>query len=80
MIHGKEDLVIPVSSVQSTGEQLKGLNIFENNAHMIPIESPKEYEEKIAQFIGKWWYIYPINSSFQKSQIDILLERKALLS
>lgn len=43
MVHGKQDLVIPVDSIRTTGEQLKGLVVLESNAHMIPIESPKEY-------------------------------------
>ena len=40
MIHGKHDLVIPINSVTNTGNYFKNIVILENNAHMIPIESP----------------------------------------
>lgn len=53
MIHGKHDLVIPVDSIRSTGEYFKNFVILENNAHMIPIESPHEYKELIVTFIEK---------------------------
>ena len=52
MIHGKLDMVIVLDSVQSTGKHFKNLIVLENNAHMIPIENPKHYEELIAKFVS----------------------------
>jgi pimeloyl-ACP methyl ester carboxylesterase len=43
MIHGRNDKVVPLEGVMSTGEYFKNFMIWENNAHMIPIESIKEY-------------------------------------
>lgn len=51
MIHGKQDLVIPVESVRSTGEYFKNFVVLDNNAHMIPIESPQIYIDLIVKFI-----------------------------
>lgn len=43
MIHGKQDWVVALDSVISTGNFFKNLIVWENNAHMIPIENPKAY-------------------------------------
>lgn len=37
MVHGKNDIVVTLDSVCSTGEYFKNFIIWENNAHMIPI-------------------------------------------
>lgn len=52
MIHGVHDLVVTLDSVKTTGEFFKNFIVWENNAHMIPIETPKAYEELIINFIN----------------------------
>ncbi len=52
MIHGKCDLVIPLDLIKSTGERCTKFVVLENNAHLVPIESPKEYAELISAFVN----------------------------
>lgn len=51
MVHGKQDLRVPLEKVKITGEKVKHFIVWENNAHLIPVESPKEYAELITKFI-----------------------------
>lgn len=37
MVHGRHDLVVTLESVMKTGEYFKNFEIWEDNAHMIPI-------------------------------------------
>lgn len=55
MIHGKHDLVIPWESVKHMKQFFKNVHLWENNAHMIPVESPKEYSKMIVDFIALWF-------------------------
>ena len=39
MLHGKFDNVVTLKSVESTGQHFKNFVVWDNNAHMIPIEN-----------------------------------------
>lgn len=43
MIHGKYDDIIPWKDVEHLKKYIKNVQLWENNAHLIPVESPKEY-------------------------------------
>lgn len=51
MIHGKEDYVVPLDGVKSTGEYFKNFQIWENHAHMIPIENIQLYADTVRKFV-----------------------------
>ena len=51
MVHGKYDLVVPLQSVKTTGEHFKNLVVWDNHAHMIPIENIVRYAELVRSFI-----------------------------
>ena len=51
MIHGKQDMVITWDSVKNMKQHFKNVRLWENNAHMIPVENPKEYAKMIADFV-----------------------------
>jgi pimeloyl-ACP methyl ester carboxylesterase len=52
MIHGKRDLVVPFEGVVSTGAKAKYFDIWEEGAHMIPIENTKKYVDSILKFLS----------------------------
>lgn len=51
MVHGKFDIVVTLKSVESTGQYFKNFVVWENNAHMIPIENIQGYAELVKKFI-----------------------------
>lgn len=52
MIHGKEDkVVVPDESIKRTGQYFKNFEIWENHAHMIPIEDVPKYANAIRAFV-----------------------------
>jgi pimeloyl-ACP methyl ester carboxylesterase len=51
MIHGKYDYVVPLESVKSTGEYFKNFLVWEDNAHMIPLENIQGYADVLTKFI-----------------------------
>lgn len=51
MIHGTEDLVIPVQTILSTATKLGKLDLWEGFSHMIPLEDTNRYIEAIKKFI-----------------------------
>ena len=54
MIHGKQDLVVPLNeSIKKTGEYFKNFEIWENHAHMIPIEDIQRYADTIRKFVDE---------------------------
>jgi pimeloyl-ACP methyl ester carboxylesterase len=54
MIHGKEDIVVPPNeSVKKTGEYFKNFEIWDNHAHMIPIEDIQKYADAIRRFVDE---------------------------
>jgi pimeloyl-ACP methyl ester carboxylesterase len=53
MIHGKEDIVVPLEGVKSTGEYFKNFTVWENHAHMIPIENIGGYADLVRKFIDE---------------------------
>lgn len=58
MIHGTEDLVIPVQTILSTATKLGKLDLWEGCSHMIPLEDTNRYIEAIKKFI--WLCIYSL--------------------
>lgn len=53
MVHGKYDMVVPLESVRATGEHFNNLVVWDNHAHMIPIEDIQRYAELVRTFIDE---------------------------
>ena len=51
MIHGKKDLVVVWDSVQHMQKIFNNVVVWQENAHMIPLENPQKYEELLVKFI-----------------------------
>ncbi len=51
MIHGTEDLVIPVQTILETATKLGKLDLWEGYSHMIPLEDTNRYIEAVKKFI-----------------------------
>lgn len=51
IIHGSQDLVIPVQTIIGTANKLGKMELWEGHGHMIPIEDTKRFIESIKKFI-----------------------------
>ena len=51
VIHGNEDLVLPVQTIMSTASALGKLELWEKGGHMIPLEDTELYLKQIKEFI-----------------------------
>ena len=52
VIHGGQDFLVAPEKIKPTGEHFKNWNLWEQNGHSIPAESPKEFEEALMKFVS----------------------------
>lgn len=50
-LHGKSDGIIQLDDIKSTGQYFKNFEVWENHAHMIPIEDVQRYADTVKNFV-----------------------------